>query len=131
MYRFLSWLAIALAAAFLVVATASYSLSVIASLALAISIGTLLVSIGVAVVCREDVASVIVGFLTAAVSAWTIIASQVFSDPTVQNLALASALAIGGLAIVGITSHELSHEQAARSGNQGSTERESRLAAAA
>ena len=131
MPRFVSWLATAVAAAFLVVATASYAPGVVADLALAISIGTLIVSAGVAVAYRSDVASVIVGFLAAAISVWTIVASQIFSDPTVQSLALASGLAIGALSIVGITAHELSHQLAASSGNERSTERESRLAAAA
>jgi hypothetical protein len=40
-----------------------------------------------------------------------IIASQVFSQATVQNLTLAEALAIGGLALVGLTAHELSSER--------------------
>src|SRR5206468_10245338 len=44
MYRFLSWMAIGIAAAFLVVATAAFSLPVVKSLAFAIGFGTLIVS---------------------------------------------------------------------------------------
>ncbi len=49
MPRFISWLVIGLAAGFLVVATASFSLAVTAWLAFSIGIGTLAVSIGLAV----------------------------------------------------------------------------------
>ena len=44
MYRFLSWMAIGTAAAFLVVATASFSLPVIKWLAFSIGFGTMIVS---------------------------------------------------------------------------------------
>ena len=46
--RFISWLAIGIAAAFLVVASVSLSLAAITALAFGISIGTLVVSLGVA-----------------------------------------------------------------------------------
>jgi hypothetical protein len=110
--RFISWLAIGIAAAFLVVASASFgSLSTIAALAFAISIGTLVVSVGIAYGYRKHVATLVTAVVTAVVSAWTIVASLVFSQPTVQNLALAGALVIGGLAIVGLTANELSSER--------------------
>jgi hypothetical protein len=43
--------------------------------------------------------------LVALIGAWTVVASLVFSESTVQNLALASSLAIAGLTIVGLTPH--------------------------
>ena len=64
------------------------------------------------------------------ISAWTIVASLIVSQLTVQNLALAASLAISGLAVVGLTAHELSHERPAQSVKDSSTEREGRLAAA-
>ena len=129
--RFVSWLAIGIAAAFLVVATAAFSLSAIMWLAFAISIGTLVVSAGICLTYYRSTATLVTGLVTGLVSAWTILASLVFSLATVQNLALAGALAIAGLAIVGATAHEVSVERAmARSGSD-TTERESRLAAAA
>jgi peptidoglycan/LPS O-acetylase OafA/YrhL len=131
MPRFLSWLALALAAAFLVVVSASFSLTTIGTLAFAISIGTLVVSAGIAVYDRRYVPSLITAVLVAVISAWTIVASLIFSQSTVQNLALGASLAIGGLAVVGLTAHEVSHERAAQSLKDGSTEREGRLAAAA
>lgn len=126
MLRFISWLVTAVAAAFLVVSTAAFSLPSIAWLAFAISIGTLILSTGVAYSYRAHMATRAAALLTAAVSGWTIVASLVFSQPTVQNLALASSLAIGGLAIVGITAHELSEEQSVEYAVE-STEHESRL----
>ena len=55
MPRFLSWLALGVAAAFLVVVSVSFSLTTIVTLAFAISIGTLVVSAGIAVFERRYV----------------------------------------------------------------------------
>jgi putative Mn2+ efflux pump MntP len=131
MPRFLSWLALAVAAAFLVVVSVSFSLTTIATLAFAISIGTLVVSAGIAIYDRRYLPSLVTAGVIAVISAWTIVASLIFSQPTVQNLALAASLAISGLAVVGLTAHEVSLEQAAQSVKDSSTEREGRLAAAA
>ena len=137
MSRFLSWLAVGIAAAFLVVASAAFSPSAVTALAFAISIGTLIVSAGIAYLDRGSVATVYTAVLVAVISAWTIVASLVFSQSTVQHLALASSLAIGGLTVVGLTAQEVSLVRAARSVNgvstesDSSTEREARLAPAA
>ena len=112
MLRFISWLAIGVAAAFLVVSTAAFSLSATTWLAFSISIGTLILSSLVAYSYRAHTATRLAGLLSAAVSGWTIVASLVFSEASVQNLALASSLAVAGLAIVGITANELYEEQA-------------------
>lgn len=121
--RFISWLAIGLAAAFLVVATAAFTLPAIAALALGISIGTLVVSLGIANGYRQHIPTLVPALLTAIVSAWTIVASQVFSLATVQNLTLASSLAIAGLALVGLTVHELSSEHIVHSLELGAGQR--------
>jgi hypothetical protein len=110
MPRFISWLAIGIAGAFLVVATATFSLSAITWLAFAVSIGTLVVAAGLGYGYPRHTATLLTASAVAVVSAWTIVASQVFAATTVQNLALAGALAISGLAIVGLTEHELSTE---------------------
>ena len=112
MYRFLSWMAIGIAAAFLVVATAAFSLPVIKWLAFSIGFGTLIVSGSIGFSYREHIPTVLTGLATALVSAWTVVASVVFSEASVQNLALASGLALAGLAITGITEHELDMERA-------------------
>jgi hypothetical protein len=79
---------------------------------------------------RKDVATLSTGLVTAIVSGWTVVASLVFSLPTVQNLALASGLALAGLAIAGMTEHELENERAVEySSSRG--EHESHLSAAA
>jgi hypothetical protein len=137
MSRYLSWLTVGIAAAFLVVASAAFPPSTVTALAFAISIGTLIVSAGIAYGGRSSVATVYTAVLVALISAWTIVASLVFSDSTVQNLALASSLAIAGLSVVGLTAHELSLERAVSSASGVSTEAdraaepEGRLAAAA
>lgn len=131
MPRFVSWLALAVAGAFLVVVSVSFSLASITSLAFAVSIGTLIVSAGIAYYDRRSVPTVLAALAVAVISAWTIVASLVFSQSTVQTLALASSLAISGLAVVGLTAHEVSHEHVARAGKDTSTERDGRLAAAA
>jgi hypothetical protein len=123
MYRFLSLMAIGIAAAFLVVATAAFSLPVIKWLAFSIGFGTLIVSGSISFSYREHIPAVLTGLATALVSAWTVVASAVFSEASVQNLALASGLALAGLAIAGITEHELDMERAltrsaAEAGNQ-------------
>ena len=65
MSRFISWLAVGIAAAFLVVATASFSAATTMWLAFGIGIGTLAVSTGVAIRHRKDVASLLFGLATA------------------------------------------------------------------
>ena len=79
--RFVSWLAIGIAAAFLVVATAAFSLSTIMWLAFAISIGTVVVSAGISLTYYRSIPTLVTGLVTALVSAWTIVASLVFPRP--------------------------------------------------
>ena len=132
MSRFISWVTLAVAAAFLVVVSASFSLGAITGLAFAVSIGTLIVSAGIAYYDRTYVPSLVTAPVIVVISAWTIVASLVFSEATVQHLALGSSLAISGLALVGLTANELSHRRAAkRANNASSSEGEARLAAAA
>jgi hypothetical protein len=133
MFRFISWLAVGIAAAFLVVVAASFSPAATPWLAFAIGIGTLVVSSSVAYRYRTDLASLMLALATVAVSAWTIVSSLVFSPTTVQSLALASALAIAGLAILGLTAHEIENDYTVSSRQRGDTSRDldSRLAATA
>jgi hypothetical protein len=97
----------------------------------AISIGTLVASAGIAYYDGRSIPSLLTVVLNDRSSAWTIVASLVFSQPTVQNLALGASLAIAGLAVAGLTGHEFSLERAARSVKDTSADREGRLAAAA
>jgi hypothetical protein len=108
--RYLGFLAIAIAAAFLVVGTAAYSLETIDSLVLGVGIGTLAVSLAIAFRFR-DLPSLSTALGIAVVSAWAIVSSQLFAPSTVHDLGLAEALAIGGLAIIGLTANQLAVEQ--------------------
>jgi hypothetical protein len=113
--RYLSWLALAIAGAFLVVASSAFALFDIANLALGVGVGALVVSLFVAYRYRAHVPSLVTGVASAIVSAWTIVASQVFSLPEVQNLTLASGLALAALAAIGLTTNELSSERVVHS----------------
>jgi FtsH-binding integral membrane protein len=109
--RYLSYLALGVAAAFLAVASAAFSDATVTGLALGLGIAMLAVSAAIAVRYRKDLPSLAVGGGIAAVSAWTIVASLAFSNATVDDLAFASALAIGALSAVGLTAHELDAER--------------------
>jgi hypothetical protein len=109
--RYISYLSLGVAAAFLVVATYAFSLSTIAALSIGVGVAMLAVSLGVTVRYRNDLPSLAVSGAIAAVSAWTIVASQVFAQSTVDDLTFASALAVGALAAIGLTAHELDTER--------------------
>lgn len=109
--RYFSWLALALAAAFVVVASTAFAVFDIANIALGVGIGMLVVSLFIAYRYRDHTPSLVTGALSAIVSAWMIVASQVFSLAAVQNLTFASGLALGALAIIGLTTNELSSER--------------------
>ena len=126
MPRYLSWLALAVAAGFLVVASVGFAASTVTSLGFAISVVTLVISAGIAYGERYHRAAAITAVLAAGVSAWTLVASLVFASSTVQTLAFAGSLAVVGLSLVGLTEHELSHGAERSSGA-----RDSGLAAAA
>jgi hypothetical protein len=109
--RYFSFLTIAIAAAYLVVASVAFSLASIPGNALGIGIGTLAVSLGVGIYHWRRPATVAIAAAMALVSAWTIVASQVFALPTVDNLTFASALGLAGLAVGGLVMHELDGER--------------------
>jgi hypothetical protein len=113
--RYLSCLGLALAGAFLVVASTAFALFDIANLALGVAIGTLVVSLFITYRYRTHLPSLMTGAASAIVSAWTIVASQVFPLHEVQNLTLASGLALGALAVIGLTANELSSERVVHS----------------
>ena len=131
MYRCISWLAVGSAAVFLLVAQVSYPPVTVAWLAFALTAGTLAVSTGIAYAWRKHTASLVTALVIAGVSGWTVVASLVFSPSTAQDLAFAGALAIAGLASVGLTAHELSHERVGQSIVDPSSESEPHLSAAA
>jgi hypothetical protein len=113
--RYLSYLALGVAAAFLAVSTAAFSLSTVVGLSIGLGIAMLAVAVNIAIRNRHDLPSLVVGACIAAVSAWTVLAALVFSKGTVDDLSFASALAIGALTVVGLTVHELDAERAVHS----------------
>jgi uncharacterized membrane protein len=113
--RFFSWLALGVAAAFLIVASTAFALADIAAVSLGVGIGMLVASLFVAYRYRNDIPSLVTGSAAALVSAWTIVASQVYSWTTVQNLTLGEGVAISALALIGLTAHELSTERVVHS----------------
>jgi len=113
--RYIFWVALGIAAAFLVVASTAFALIDISNLALGVGIGTLVISVLLAYRYRTDVATLVVAAVTAIVSAWMIIDSTVFSLHEVRRLTLADGLALLALSLIGLTSHELAEERAMRS----------------
>ena len=112
--RYLSNLALALAAGFLVVATQAFPLSTIKWLTFAIAIGVIVVSLATGAT-RLPLAQSAISALAVGIGAWTIVASLVFSLHTVMWLGFASAVALVALAVVGLTIHELSTERVVHS----------------
>lgn len=128
--RFTSWLILGIAGAFLVVATAAFTLPAIAALALGVGIGMLVVSLGVAYRYATHVPTLVPAVAISLVSAWTIVASQAFSQTTVQNLTLADSLAVSALALIGLIAHELSTERVVHSFEVAASQHETVLAGA-
>lgn len=113
--RYLSFVSLGAAGVFLVVASQAFALADIANLALGVGIGMLVVSVAAAWRYRLHIPSLVCTSLIAAISAWMIVASQVFSPGTVQDLTFAEALGIVGLSLAGLTAHELSTERVVHS----------------
>jgi hypothetical protein len=114
MTRYLSNLALGVLGAFLVVATFAFAVGTFATLMFAIAIAATLVGLGMAAGIH-DRAQRGIGALAAVVAIWTIVASLVFVPATALWLGFASALALAGLAIVGLTVHELTVERVVHS----------------
>lgn len=109
--RYLSFVTLAVAAGFLVVASQTFALGDVANVALGVGIGMLAVSLATAFRFRRHIPSLLSGGLIALVSAWMIVTTQVFSLATVQDLTFAESLGIVALALAGLTGHELSTER--------------------
>jgi hypothetical protein len=113
--RFISWVSLGIAAAFLVVASTAFVPIDIANLALGVGIGMLVISAFLAYRYRDDLATVVAAYASAIVSAWNIVDSQVLSLQEVQNLTLANGLALLALSVIGLTAHEVQEERVVRS----------------
>jgi hypothetical protein len=112
--RYLSNLALMIAAAFLVVATQAFLAGTVAWLTFGIAAGLTLLS-AYMLIGRHGIAQRMVGGLGAVLGAWTIVASLVFVPATVVWLGFASAIAFVVLGIAGLTAHELTTERVVHS----------------
>jgi hypothetical protein len=113
--RFTSWMAIAIAAAFLVVAQASFVADTTMWLTFAVGAGALFVSSGLAIYYRKHLPTVATAGVAAVLGGWMIVSSLVFSLSTVVTLSLGEALALGGLAVIGLGINELAREHVVHS----------------
>lgn len=112
--RYLSNATLGVAGGFLVVASQAFTQPTIEWLAFAIGILAVVLSAGIALKGRGMIQRG-VDVVTAAVGAWTIVETLVFSGATNTWLGFASGLAFVGLALVGLTAHELSTERVVHS----------------
>jgi hypothetical protein len=113
--RFTSWITIAIAAAFLVVAQASFVADTTMWLTFAVGAGALFVSSGLAIYYRKHLPTIATAGVVAVLGGWMIVSSLVFSLPTVVTLSLGEALALGGLAVIGLAINELAREHVVHS----------------
>jgi hypothetical protein len=114
MTRYLSNLALTLAAAFLVVAEFAFMVGTAAWLTFAlgivfVGISTFMVVTGPGIIQRA------IGGISLVLGGWTIVASLVFAPSTVMWLGFASAVALVALGVIGLTVHELTTERVVHS----------------
>jgi hypothetical protein len=112
--RYLSNLAIIVAAGFLVVVTQAFAAPAVAWLTFGIAMGVTAVSLYM-VASAKGITQLAIGGVGAALGAWTIVASLVFAPTTVLWLGFASAIAYVGLGLIGLTIHELTTERVVHS----------------
>jgi hypothetical protein len=111
--RFLSNLALALVAGFLVVATQAFAPGALAWISFGVAVAITVIGLGM--LLSHRLVQRAVAALATVIGAWTIVASLVFAPTTVVWLAFASGLAVVGLGLVGLTAHELSTERVVHS----------------
>jgi hypothetical protein len=111
--RYLSNLALALIAGFVVVASQSFSSSVFTWLAFGGGVAIVVIALAEGARDRVSVHRA-VDAVTAVIGAWTIVSSLVFSASTVVWLGFSAANAVVGLAVIGLTLHELRDERLLR-----------------
>ncbi len=114
MTRYLSNLALTLAAGFLVVAEFAFTLSTAAWLTFALGIGFVAIS-GFMLITGRSIVQRAMGGVALLIGAWTIVASLVFAPATVMWLGFASAVALVALGVAGLTAHELTTERVVHS----------------
>jgi hypothetical protein len=112
--RYLSNAALGVAGGFLVVASQAFTQPSIEWLALGIGILAVVLSAGIALKGRGNVQRGL-DVLVAAVGAWTIVETLIFTASTNTWLGFSSGAAFVALALAGLTYHELSTERVVHS----------------
>jgi len=112
--RYLTNIALAVAGGFLVVASQAFVVSVFEWLMLGIGVFAALAA-GAAVLRSRGLTQRGLDGIVGAIGAWTIVASLIFTGTVVTWLGFASGAALVGLALVGLTLHELSTERVVHS----------------
>ena len=113
--RFFTWLAIGVAAAFLVVASQSFALQDIANVAFGVSIGVAALATYMVVQMRKVDLPTGMAVTAGLIAAFMIVASQAFSLSTVETMAFVEGLVLSGMAIIALSLHELSTERVVHS----------------
>lgn len=114
---------LSLGAGFLVVATQAFSPLTVAWLTFGVA-AAITVAALTTVPRHVGLVQRVLSTLTVVLGAWTIVASLVFAPTTVVWLGFASAIAFVGLAVGGLTAHELTTERVVHSLAVSSNERE-------
>lgn len=112
--RYLLNLLLALVAGTLVVFTQAFGVGTVSTLVFAFAIGLTVLALASAVM-PTTITQRVIGAAATIIGAWTIVASLVFSATTVLWLGFAGALGILGLALIGLTVHELTTERVVHS----------------
>ncbi len=105
------------AGGFLVVATYAFGPETTTHIGFGVSIGVCVISLGMAVwayMMEEDIPLTVLSGLTAALAAWTIIATTSFEATTAQWIVLASGIAHVVLAAASLITHEASVQRVPR-----------------
>lgn len=108
--RYLYNVVLALAAAFLVVATQAFAAPTVAWLAFGIAGGVALAS-AVMIALRVGLAQRLLAGIALVIAAWTVAASVVFVPTTALWLGFSAGVALVALAVTGLTIHELFSER--------------------
>lgn len=113
--RYLTNIAIALGAGFLVVASQAFAPATMTWLMVGISAGALAIVIPAIGMRRRGAVQRGIDGLIGVLAAWTIVAGLVFAGVTVTWLGFASGIGLVALAVIGLTAHELSAERVVHS----------------
>ena len=113
--RYLTNIAIALGAGFLVVASQAFAPATMTWLMLGIGAGSLAILVPATAIRRRGVVQRGLDVVIGIVAIWTIVSGLVFAGATVTWLGFASGVALVALAVIGLTAHELSTERVVHS----------------